>query len=104
MDTCTNDPDKSSTTQLNKHEMCGYSLFTHCSFNEKNNVIDYYRGQDCLKKFCQDLRKQAKSIVDFEKKEMIELTQKGQYKYDTRKSCFICKNHFLKMLKIIILK
>ena len=51
MDTCTNDPDKSSTTQLNKHEMCGYSLATHCSFNEKNNVIDYYRG---LKKI--DLR------------------------------------------------
>ena len=29
MDTCTNDPDKSSTTQLNKHEMYGYSLVTH---------------------------------------------------------------------------
>ena len=51
MDTCTNDPDKSSTTQLNKHEMCGYLLATHCLFNEKNNVIDYYRG---LKKI--DLR------------------------------------------------
>ena len=35
MDTCTNDPDKSSTTKLNKHEMCGYSLVTHCSFYEK---------------------------------------------------------------------
>ena len=32
---CTNDPDKSSTTQLNKHEMCGYSLVTHYSFDEK---------------------------------------------------------------------
>ena len=48
--------------------MCGYSLFNHCSFNEKINVIDYYRGKDCLKKFCQDLRNQTKSIVDFEKK------------------------------------
>ena len=35
MDTCTNDPNKSSTTQISKHEMCGYSLFTHCSFDEK---------------------------------------------------------------------
>ena len=35
MNTCTNDSDKSSTTQLNKHEMCGYSLVTHCSFDEK---------------------------------------------------------------------
>ena len=35
MDTCTNNPDKSSTTQLNKHEMYGYSFVTHCSFDEK---------------------------------------------------------------------
>ena len=94
MDTCTNDPDKSSTTQKNKHEMCGYSLITHCSFDEKNNKIDYYRGKGCLKKFCQDLRKQAKSVVDYEKKEMMELTQEEQYKYDTRKYCFLCKKTF----------
>ena len=71
---------------------------------KKNNEIDYCRGKDCLRNFCQDLRKQATSIVDFEKKEMIELTQEEQYRHDTRKCCFICKNHFLKMLKKIILK
>ena len=54
MDTCINDPNKSSTTQKNKHEMCGYALVTHCSFDEKKNVIDYYRGKNCLKKLCQD--------------------------------------------------
>ena len=32
-------------------------------------MIDYYRGKDCLKKFCQDLKKQAKLIVDCKKKE-----------------------------------
>ena len=79
--------------------MCGYSLVTHCSFDEKNNVIDYYRGKDCLKKFCQDFKKQAKSIVDFEKKEMIELTQEKQYRHDTKKSCFICKNRFFEDAK-----
>ena len=42
---------------------------------EKNNAIDYYRGKDCFKKFCQDLKKQAKSIVDFKIKKMIKLTQ-----------------------------
>ena len=34
-DACTNDPNKSSTTQKNKHKICGYSLVTHCSFDEK---------------------------------------------------------------------
>ena len=74
--------------------MSGYSLFTSCSFDEKNNVIDYYRGKDCLKKFCQDLKKQAKSIVNFEKKEMIELTEEEVYKHHVGKRCFICKGKF----------
>ena len=68
MDTCTNNLSKSSTTQKNNHKMCGYSLVTHCSFDEKNNMIDYYRGKDCLKNFCKYLKKQARLIVDCEKK------------------------------------
>ena len=35
---------------------------------KKINKLDYYRGKDCLKRFCQDLKKQARSIIDFEKK------------------------------------
>ena len=99
MDTCANDPSKLSTTKLNKHEMCSYSLVTHCSFDEKSNPIDYYRGKDCLKKFCQDLKKQAKSIVDFEIKEMIKLTQEEQYKHDSSKCYFLCKKPFFKDAK-----
>ena len=68
MDTCTNDPDKSSSTKLNKHEMCGYSLFIHCSFDEKNNALDYYRGKDCLKKFCQDLKNKLNQQLILKKK------------------------------------
>ena len=62
--------------------MRGYSLVTHCSFDEKRNTIDYYRGKDCLKKFFQDLKRQAKSIADCEKKEKIKLTQEEQYRHD----------------------
>ena len=36
--------------------MCGYTIFTECSFDEKNSKLDYYRGKDCLEKFCKDLR------------------------------------------------
>ena len=54
--------------EKNKHEICGYLLFTDCSFDKKNNKLDYYRGKDSLKRFCQDLKKQARSIIDFLKK------------------------------------
>ena len=55
MDTCYDNTEKSSTTKINKHTPSGYSLFTHCSFDKTKNKIDYYRGEDCMKKFCLDL-------------------------------------------------
>ena len=66
--------------------MSRYSLFTSRSFDEKNNKIDYYRGQD--------LKKQAKSIVDYEEKEMIELTEEEKYKHHISKRRFVCNGKF----------
>ena len=79
--------------------MCGYSLVTHCSFDETKNVINYYRGKDCLEKFCQDLKKQARLIVDCEKKEMIELTEEENFRHYIEDECFIRKNKFFEDAK-----
>ena len=51
MSTCQNNPNESSTTEINKHIPSGYSLFTHCSFDKTKNNLDYYRGKYCMKKF-----------------------------------------------------
>ena len=56
MSTCHNNPEESSTTEINRHTPSGYSLFTHCSFDKTKNKLDYYGGKDCMKKFCKDLR------------------------------------------------
>ena len=96
IDTCSNDPNKSSIEKKNKHQMCGYSLFTKCSFDGKYDKLDYYRGKDCFKKFGQDLKRQAKLIIDFEEKEMIELTLEEEYKHYIADKCYICKNPFNK--------
>ena len=40
MDTCANDPRKSSTEKKNKHEMCGYSLFNDCSFDAAHKICN----------------------------------------------------------------
>ena len=68
METRYNNPEKSSTTKINKHTPSGYSLFTHCSFNKADNKTDYYRGEDCMKKFCIDLREHVTKIINYEKK------------------------------------
>ena len=49
MSTCQNNPNKSSTTKIDKHAPSGYSIFTHCSFSESKNKLNYYRD-DCMKK------------------------------------------------------
>ena len=94
MSTCQNNPNKSSTTKINKHTPSGYSLLTHCSFDESKNKLNYYRGDDCMKKFCKDLREHATKIINYEKKKMIPLTTKEEIYRNKQKICYICKKEF----------
>ena len=68
MNTCHNNPEKSSTTKINKHTPSVYSLFTYCSFDETKNKLSHDRGKNCMKNFCLDLKKHAKKIINYEKK------------------------------------
>ena len=88
---CHNDPTKSLTTKVNKHAPSGYSLFTWCLFDTTKIKLDYYRGEDCMKKFCEDLKKHATKIINYEKKEMIPLTKKEEKMHRRQKKCYICK-------------
>ena len=74
MSTCMNNPNESYTTKIIKHTPSGYSTFTSCSFDESKNKLNYYRGKDCMKKFCKDLRIHATKIINYEKKKIIPLT------------------------------
>ena len=94
MSACENNPNKSSTTNLNKHTPSGYSIFTSCSFDESKNKINNYRGDDCMKKFCKDLREHATRIINYEKKNMVSLTTKEKINYNKEKICYICKKEF----------
>ena len=91
MSMCQNNPNESSTTEINKHTPSGYSLFTHCSFDKMRNKLDYYRGKDCMKTFCKDLREQATKIINYEKKKMISLTKKEKIDYNEQEICYIQK-------------
>ena len=94
MSTCINNPNESSTTKINKHTPSGYSIFTHCSFDESKNKLNYYRGKDCMKKFSKDLREHVSKIIDYEKKKMIPLTTEEKIYHNKQKICYICKKEF----------
>ena len=61
INTCQNDPKKSSTEKEAEHTPSGYSWVTCCSFDTSKNEQNYYRGKNCMEMFCKDLRNQAKN-------------------------------------------
>ena len=89
INTCYDNPEKSSTTKINKHTPSGYSLFTHCSFNKAENKLE-----DCMKKFRKDLREHATKIINYEKKEIMPLTKKEEKKHNKQEVCYICRKEF----------
>ena len=67
MDTHHSNPEKLSTTKINKHTACCFSLFTYCSFDATQNKHDNYRGEDYMKNFSRDLKKHAAEIINHKK-------------------------------------
>ena len=92
--TCYNNTEKSSTTEINKYTPSGYSLFTHCSFDKTKNKLDYYKGDNCMENFCKGLREHATKIINYEKKDMIPLTNKEEKHHNEQEVCYICKKEF----------
>ena len=43
-------------------------MFTSCSFNEKENKLNYCRRKDFIEKLCKKLKKTAMKIINNKKK------------------------------------
>ena len=95
-----NDPDLSSITKVNQHIPSGYSIYTSCSFDKSNNKLRYYRGEDCMRRFCKHLKDRAIKIIDFKKKDMIPLTKEEKDNYNKENICHICKKEFINDMKV----
>ena len=93
-DNIQNNPNESSTTEINKYTPSGYSIFTHCSFDQTKNKLDHYRGKGCMKKFSKDLRDHATKIINYETKKMISLRTEEKIYHNEQEICYICKKVF----------
>ena len=71
----------------------------NCSFDESKNKISYYRGDDCMKKFCKDLREHSTKIINYEKKKMISLTTEEKVHYNKQKYVIYAKKNLIIMIK-----
>ena len=43
-------------------------MFTSCSFDKKENKLNYYGGKYCIEKLCKNLKRHAMKIINYEKK------------------------------------
>ena len=76
------------------HEPCGYALSLICSFDETKNKHNFYRGRNCIKRFCSDQKGFGTKIVNCEEKEMTQLTDNEKKFYEKQKECHICQKEF----------
>ena len=92
--TCNANPEESSKTEISKYTACGCSLFIHCPIDRSRKKSDSYGDIDCMKKFCADLKKHAVEMINYEKKDMLSLTNEEIESCSNQKVCNICKKFY----------
>ena len=69
-------------------------MFTRCSFDKKENKLNYYRGKDSLERLCTKFKESAMEIIEFEEKEIIPLTHEENNFYKEQEAFHIYKEKF----------
>ena len=94
MYSCQNNPERSYTEKKTKHTPFGHSILSSCSLDPTKNRLDCYKGEDYMEMFCKDFREHATEIINYEKKEIIRLTNEENESYKKQNVCDICKKEF----------
>ena len=71
-----------------------FSMSTISSFKSIENKHDVYRGNYCLKRFCEPLREHAIELIDFKKKKIKSSPNEQQKSYQNSKICYICEKNW----------
>ena len=90
-----NNPRISTTRRINVHVPSGWCINSEFAYGEVKDPLELYRGKDCVRKFCDDIIGEARSLYhSFPEKPMEPLT-KAQWKdYKRTNSCLICFKPF----------
>ena len=87
---CQNNPKKSYTEKIARHEPSGWAMFTRCSFDKKENKRNYFRGKDCIEKLCKKLNERAMKRINYGEK-MIPLTEEESKSYKKQEAYHTCE-------------
>ena len=90
-----NNPNFSSTRDVNVHTPSGWCVYSKFSYGDVTNPLAQYRGPDCVKKFCEHIISEAKRLYNsFPEKPMAPLTKSQIKEYAQATKCHICFKPF----------
>ena len=73
----------------------------HCLFDNLKKKHDYFKGKDCIRNFCKDLKKHVTKKINNEKKKMIPLTNEENKSYLKQSVCRICQKNLVLIMTIM---
>ena len=83
------------TKEVNQHIPSGFCIYSKFTYGEVENPLELYRGEDCVEKFCECIKGEAKRLYHmFPEKPMDPLTNKQWKRYKKASECHICYKPF----------
>ncbi|XP_057296218.1 uncharacterized protein LOC130625168 [Hydractinia symbiolongicarpus] len=91
----TEDKRETKTTKLNKHVPCGWCTYSTFAYGSVPDPLTVYRGDDCVKKFVDNLEDEIKRLYDtYNQQDMLPLTEVLKREHDSATNCHICMKPF----------
>lgn len=82
--------DKLSAEKAGELILCRYSMTTIWTSNGIENKQDVYRGEGCMKTFCEPLLEDKIKIINSEKNKTMQSTNEQQESHEKKNVCHIC--------------
>lgn len=93
--TCDNDPTKSFTNNVQKHDVYSFGYYIKCSYDDKQSIYRHYTGQNCSHFFMKSLKDDLMKISQklFFQLSPVPLTCNNNHDVSQSTICFICKKN-----------
>lgn len=95
IESCSNDPLKSYTSNIQKHEVYSFGYYIKCSYDDNLSKYETYCGPNSTQEFMIRLHKDLKFICTKNSTEVAPkaLSNDDYIKVSTSDTCFICETH-----------